>query len=219
MSAARAMEGKPPTIVSFVNDLPNLCSLTGLGCSLLAIYFGVTGAFPAAMIALIWAVFFDWGDGIIARRISGRTQAQRNFGAQLDSLIDLVSFGVCPAVILASYGGFEWWVLPGAFVILAASALRLSFFNVYGLADESSYFGLALDNNAIVLVALFLVEPVMEGTVFCVVLYVTLMALTVLNVLPIKTPKLQGRWFYVLASYSSVISILYGWQIIGLPGV
>jgi phosphatidylserine synthase len=91
-----------PTILSFAKDLPNLCSLAGLLSAVLAIYFAILGIFPAAMIGLIWAVFFDWSDGIIARRMKGRTENQKNFGGQLDSLIDVVSFGLCPAVVLLS---------------------------------------------------------------------------------------------------------------------
>ena len=129
----------PPTILSFANDLPNLCSLAGLFSAVLAIYFAVLGIFPAAMIGLIWAVFFDWSDGIVARRMKARTGNQRLFGVQLDSLIDMVSFGVCSAVVLLSYGDFGPWFVPGAFFILAAGALRLSYFNnVYSALRESS---------------------------------------------------------------------------------
>ena len=69
-----------PTILSFVKDLPNLCSLAGLLSAVLGIYFAILGVFPAAMIGLIWAVFFDWSDGIIARRMKGRTENQQKFG-------------------------------------------------------------------------------------------------------------------------------------------
>ena len=92
----------PPTIISFAKDLPNICSLAGLLSAVLAIYFAILGVFPAAMIGLIWAVFFDWSDGNIARRMKGRTEKQRMFGGQLDSLIDIVSFGICPAIVLLS---------------------------------------------------------------------------------------------------------------------
>ncbi len=49
----------PKSIVSFIWDIPNICSLAGLGCSLLAIYFIILGVYPAAMIGMIWAVAFD----------------------------------------------------------------------------------------------------------------------------------------------------------------
>ena len=59
-----------PTILSYVKDLPNLCSLAGLACSMLAIHFSILGIYSAAMIGMIWAVSFDWADGLIARRMN-----------------------------------------------------------------------------------------------------------------------------------------------------
>jgi CDP-diacylglycerol--serine O-phosphatidyltransferase len=209
---------RPPEILSFAKDLPNVCSLIGLFAAMLAIYFAILGVFPAAMIALIWAVFFDWSDGIIARRMKGRSEVQSEFGAQLDSLIDVISFSICPAIVLLSYGGFEPWYLPGAFLILAAGVLRLSFFNIYGLAGGSNYIGLALDNNAIVLVALFALEPLVGQSTFAVVLYVTLMVLTALNVASIKTPKFQGGWYYALAIYAFAATGIFTWQLFGVTG-
>ena len=73
-----------PTILSFAKDLPNLCSLAGLLSAMLAIYFALLGVFPAAMIGLIWAVFFDWSDGAIARRMNQRSIREKEFGGQLD---------------------------------------------------------------------------------------------------------------------------------------
>ena len=117
-----------PSIISFVNDLANLCSLAGLLSAVLAIYFAIVGNFPAAMIGLVWAVFFDWSDDNIARRMKDRSDEQRKLGGQMDSLIDIVSFGICPAVVLLSYGDFSPWFIPGAFLIAAAGVLRLSYF-------------------------------------------------------------------------------------------
>lgn len=206
------MKASQKTIISYAGDLPNICSLIGLFCSLLAIYFSILGLFHAAMISMIWAVFFDWSDGIIARKLKGRSEEQGLFGAQLDSLIDIVSFGVCPAVFLLSYGNFSAWYLPGAFVILATGVIRLSYFNVFGLIDKSTYFGLALDNNVLLLAAVFLLSPLMSQGTFSIVLYIMLMILSVLNVAPIKTPKFAGKWFYVLTVYTVVMSILFSWQ-------
>jgi hypothetical protein len=63
----------------FAKYLPNICSLTGLLCALLGIYFAVLQHFSIAIIAMIWAVLFDWGDGIIAQNMEGRTEKQGEF--------------------------------------------------------------------------------------------------------------------------------------------
>ena len=206
-----------PSIVGFALDLPNICSLAGLFCSLLGIYYAIRGVFPAAMIGILWAVVFDWFDGAIARRIKDRTLQQRAVGAQLDSLIDVVSFAVCPAIVLLSYGQYSPWFVPGAFAILSAGALRLSYFNVFGLADESTYTGLAIDNNGLVLAFVFLLDGLVGRGTFAVILYITLLALATMNVAPVRTPKLTGGWYYVLVVYAFVMTAVFGWRWAQLP--
>jgi CDP-diacylglycerol--serine O-phosphatidyltransferase len=211
----RETQVKQPSILSFANDLANLCSLAGLFSAVLAIYFAIVGNFPAAMIGLVWAVFFDWSDGNIARRMKGRTDEQRKFGGQMDSLIDIVSFGVTPAVVLLSYGDFSPWFIPGAFLIAAAGVLRLSYFNVFGLAGKSSFQGLAIDNNGILLVLLFAINSFTSASSFTILLYITIVALAALNVSPIKTPKLSsGGWYYAIVLYTLVMTLLFGRQLL-----
>jgi phosphatidylserine synthase len=209
----------PPSILFFVKDLPNICSLAGLLCALVAIYFAVLGIFAVSMIGLIWAVFFDWSDGIIARRLQGQNEKQREFGGQLDSLIDIVSFGVCPAMVLLSFGGFSPWFLPGAFLLVAAGVLRLSYFNVFGLVGKSTYMGLALDNNSILLPFVFLFVGMVPQPFAAIALYALLMALAALNVAPIRTPKLEGeRWYCALTLYTLIITVIYGRQLLHYLG-
>ncbi|MFT7300671.1 MAG: phosphatidylserine synthase [Porticoccus sp.] len=205
-----------PTIISYVKDLPNLCSLAGLTCTILAIYFSILGVYYAAMIGMIWAVAFDWADGLVARKIKGRTGNDRMLGGQLDLVIDIVSYGVAPAILLLSYGKFDPLFLPVAFIVLAASALRLSYFSTFGLSDESKYTGLALDNNNIALVFIFLLESVLPAGIFSVILYASALGLATLNVSQIKTPKLSGklRNVLLLAFYTLGITGIYAWKLL-----
>ncbi|WP_372836587.1 phosphatidylcholine/phosphatidylserine synthase [Pontibacterium sp.] len=205
-----------PAIISYVKDLPNVCSLAGLACTILAIYFSIIGVYYAAMIGMIWAVAFDWADGLVARRMKGRTGSDRIFGGQLDLLIDIVSYGVAPAILLLSYGAFDPIFLPAAFIVLAASAIRLSYFSTFGLSDESKYTGLALDNNNILLVSIFLLESVLPGEIFTVILYVSALGLAALNVSQIKTPKFSGnpRNVFLLAFYTLGITGIYAWKLL-----
>jgi archaetidylserine synthase len=201
-----------PTMLSFARDLPNICSLAGLLCAVLGIYYAILGNFPAAIIGVLWAVLFDWADGIIARKMTGRTDQHQAFGGQLDSLIDIVSFGVFPAIFLLSYGEFSPWFLPGAFLIIAACAIRLSYFNIFGLVDNKSYMGMAVDNNGIILAFVFLFEGFFNHAVFSRILYALLMVILVLNLAPIRIPKFAGKWFYVLIIYTLVLTVIYGWM-------
>ena len=209
-------ELQPNTILSYAKDLPNVCSLSGLACTIVAIYCSITGLYAAAMIGMIWAVAFDWADGLIARRMKGRTGDDSAFGGQLDVLIDIVSYGVTPAILLMSYGNFELIYLPGAFLMVAASALRLSYFSTFGLAGGKSYTGLALDNNSIILVAIFLLEGFFSQSAFSIILYISSIGLAALNVSQIKTPKLSGNPInvFILAAYTLIITAIYSWQLI-----
>ncbi len=209
---------KQPTILSYVRDIPNLLSLSGLACTLLAIYFSITGLYYAAMIGMVWAVAFDWADGLVARKLQGRTATDAKFGGQLDVLIDIVSYGVTPAILLLSYGHFEPVYLIGAFIMVSAAAIRLSYFSTYGLAGGKKYTGLALDNNSLVLVFIFLFEGFFTHEVFSAVLYISGVALAILNVSEIKTPKLSGnpRNVYLLALYTLAISAVYAYKQISL---
>ncbi len=202
-----------PTMLSFVRDIPNLCSLIGLLCAVLGIYYAILGNFPAAIIGVLWAVVFDWADGIIARQITGRTEQQREFGGQLDSLIDIVSFGVFPAIFLLSYGEFNLLFLPGAFLIVAAVAIRLSYFNIFGLIDSKTYMGMAVDNNGIILAFGFLFEGFFNHAVFSIILYALLIVIAILNLAPMQTPKFAGKWFYILIIYSLILTVIYSWML------
>jgi CDP-diacylglycerol--serine O-phosphatidyltransferase len=211
-----SVELNQPSILSYVKDIPNLLSLSGLACTILAIYFSLKGLYAAAMIGMVWAVAFDWADGLVARRLKGRTANDAKFGGQLDVVIDIVSYGVTPAILLLSYGNFEILYLFGAFIVLAAAAIRLSYFSTYGLAGGTKYTGLALDNNSLILVFVFLLESVVSHSTFSLILLVSAISLAILNVSEIKTPKLSGnpRNVYLLIFYTLAITIIYGGQLI-----
>ncbi len=198
---------KPISVFSFIKELPNICSLLGLMSAVTGIYFAIQANFQMAIIGVLWAVLFDWYDGIIARKLKGRTKVQGDFGAQLDSLIDIVSFGILPAIILLSYGNYNIWFLPGAFVIIAASVIRLTYFNVYGLIDSKTYKGFPLDNNVLILALVFLFESFFTTGTFSIILYALLITLSALNLSSIRTPKFGGKWVYVLVAYVMVLTL------------
>ena len=204
-----------PPILSYLRDIPNLCSLAGLACTLLAICFSILENYPAAMIGMVWAVAFDWADGLIARQMQGRTGEDRALGGQLDVLIDIVSYGVAPAILLMSYGQFHPLFIAGAFAMLAAGVLRLSYFAIFGLSGGKHYTGLAIDNNNLLLVFLFLFESSLSTALFSAALFVVCIALAALNVSQIKTPKLSANPVnvYLLATYTLVVTAFYSWQL------
>ena len=94
--------------------------------------------------------------------------------------------------------------------------MRLSYFSTFGLSSSSQYTGLALDNNNLILVFLFVFESSLGAETFSPILYVSCLGLAALNVSPIKTPKLSGNPTNVriLALYTLGMTAFYGWRIL-----
>lgn len=199
------------SILSFIKDSPNICSLMGLVCSILAIYFMFIGIYQIAMIGMIWAVGFDWADGIIARKIQNRTKEEKIFGGQLDLIIDIVSYGIAPAILILSFSNFNPLFLLPALIMLIFGVMRLSYFSTFGLSEEAKYTGLAIDNNSIVLVFIFIFSGYFDKIVFSILLGIVGVFLAILNISDIKTPKLSGNPVNVLilSIYIVIITAFY----------
>lgn len=133
--------------------LPNLFTLTALFSGFYAIIAAIKGHFDHAGIAIFVAMVMDALDGRVARL----THTQTPFGAELDSLSDMVSFGIAPALIVYIWGlgalGKPGWLV--AFIFAAAGALRLARFNIQPPdADKRFFKGLPIPAGASVVVSM-----------------------------------------------------------------
>ncbi len=122
--------------------LPNLFTTGAMFCGFYAIVSAIRGDFEPAAIAIFAAMFFDGLDGRVARL----TNTASRFGEEYDSLSDMVSFGVAPALVVFSWGlgdlGKFGWSM--AFIFVACAALRLARFNArIEVADRGWFTGLA----------------------------------------------------------------------------
>lgn len=118
--------------------LPNLFTLGALFCGFYAIVAAMNQRFEAAALAIFFAMVLDGLDGRVARL----THTQSEFGAQFDSLSDMVSFGVAPALVvyewaLRDFGKLGWMA---AFIYCAAAALRLARFNANSQVVDKRWF-------------------------------------------------------------------------------
>ena len=122
--------------------LPNLFTSAALFSGFYAVIAAMDGSFEKAAIAIFVSMVLDGLDGRVARM----TNTQSEFGAQYDSLADMVSFGVAPALVAFTWvlheaGRFGWFA---AFVFVAGAALRLARFNTQiGSVDKRYFIGLA----------------------------------------------------------------------------
>lgn len=118
--------------------LPNLVTTANLFCGFYSILAAVQGRYATAALAIVAATVFDLLDGRVARWARATSQ----FGVEYDSLCDLVSFGVAPALLL-----YQWALRPyerlgvlAAFLFMACGALRLARFNVTSGKVPKGYF-------------------------------------------------------------------------------
>jgi CDP-diacylglycerol--serine O-phosphatidyltransferase len=186
--------GTSRPILGHVADAANLLTLCGLASSVLAMMLAVRAEFAGAAIALVAAFVFDVIDGPVAARAKNRDPDQSAFGANLDSLADMVSAGVATGVVVLSYGEFGVVFLPVAFALAVATALRLAYFNVHGLdADSGTYTGLPTDLAIVGFVALMLLDGPLDLTAFRVALSLGALVLAGLMASSLPIPKLTGR--------------------------
>ncbi|MEJ6791523.1 MAG: CDP-alcohol phosphatidyltransferase family protein, partial [Lacinutrix sp.] len=153
--------------------IPNFVTLLNLLCGCIAVLFAVNNLFVSAALFVFLGVFFDFLDGLLARKLN----VQSELGLQLDSLADIVTSGLVPGIILYKliaiavdappmtassewslhWSGFSMSFIPviGLFVTLA-SAYRLAKFNID--EDQQTYFkGLPTPANTLLIISLPLI--------------------------------------------------------------
>ena len=116
--------------------VPSTLTLLGLCSGATAIRFALAADWHTAVACVVLAMIFDMLDGRAARMLGADTR----FGAQLDSLADLVSFGIAPGVIMYMWSlsrmGTAGWI--ATLIFCACSAIRLARFNVQSVRDEGA---------------------------------------------------------------------------------
>lgn len=187
--------------------LPNLFTTAALFAGFYAILAANQGRFETAALAIFAAMVLDGFDGRIARM----TGTQSDFGAEYDSLSDMVAFGVAPALVIYH------WVLEGlgqvgwlvAFVYTAAAALRLARFNTQiGIADKRYFQGLPSPAAAAIIAAGVWIGAVYEipddslfvaGLAGLITTTVGLLMVSNFRFYSFKGPELRGRVSFILA--------------------
>ncbi len=182
-------------------------TISSLGISLAA-----TGKPYGAVLCLVASGVCDMFDGKIARTRKDSTEEERRFGIQLDSLCDIVCFGVLPAVIGVSlfHAGrypaphYASWTL-GALLILCA-LIRLAYFNVTEETRQATetgrrthYEGLPVTSSALIFPFAYLMTLVLPTPAAIFVYPAFLMATAILFIAPIRVPKPHGRGLVFLS--------------------
>lgn len=138
-----------------MKHIPNAMTCGNLLCGCIGIVMTMRGHLDTAAWLVGLALILDFGDGFVARLVN----VSGPFGKELDSLADVVTFGVLPATILFQYGWFQGLgpISYGAFLVAVLSALRLANFNIDTRQSES-FIGLPVPAYTMVIAALPLME-------------------------------------------------------------
>ena len=171
--------------------LPNLLTTASLFAAFYGIIQALGGHFEPAAIAILVAMVLDGLDGRVARM----TNTASDFGKEYDSLVDVVAFGLTPAVLLYQWGlkdlGKAGWLV--AFIYVAATALRLARFNAHASKNERYFEGLPCPMAAAVLAsgiwALLSYDVTNTPIIVAVTVIMLLLALSMVSTLPYRSFK------------------------------
>lgn len=168
--------------------------------SLLSAVLGMSlssrGHFTAAILCLMLSGLCDAFDGIVARSKKNRTEDEKSFGIQIDSLCDVISFGVFPAILFFHMGMNGILGIACLFVYVLCAVIRLAFFNVLEEKRQreeggcnKTYRGLPVTSSSMIFPVFYLLRFVVKEPVFTVLLHVVMAATAFLFVLDFSVKK------------------------------
>ncbi|MEG0366907.1 MAG: CDP-alcohol phosphatidyltransferase family protein [Coprobacillus sp.] len=189
--------------------------------SLISAMFGTHLAFNqeyvGALICLLFCGAFDSFDGIVARTKKDRTDEEKKFGIQIDSLVDVIAFGIFPAIIGYSMGLTEWY-WGFVFCLFACGAVsRLAYFNVAEetrqnqTAEKRKYYqGLPVTSASLIFPAVYLLKCIIGFTNMTLVYGVMMAVVAVAFVVNFKVvkPGLRGVMIMVVVGLFVCIGML-----------
>jgi CDP-diacylglycerol--serine O-phosphatidyltransferase len=196
--------------------LPTLFTVGNLFCGYLSVWASIRGTFELAAILIVAAAVLDGLDGRVARM----THSTSEFGEEYDSLADLVSFGVAPAVLAYSWGLSDFrrigWM--ASFLFVVCGSMRLARFNIQThVADKRYFVGLPIPMAAGTICAIVLATPErlvsrpwMAGLLVLTILLSYLMVSTI-KYRSFKDLDMKRRWpawiLLVIAVFFAVVAI------------
>ena len=181
----------------------NVITLLGLMLSLESCFLVLGGNLRLSIIFLIASGICDLFDGVVAGKID-RTDREKEFGIQLDTTVDVVSFGVTPVIILYAAASTESIALVVYIFYIMCTVIRLARFNTTTNVNirVMYYRGLPVTYIALILPLAMLIN----SAIFSVV---TLLCVGVLYILDVRVPKPRGIWYAIFPALAIILSLLW----------
>ena len=185
-------------------DYTVILTYLSLISGLAGIKFAFDGRFGLAIGCLVFSCVLDMFDGAVARTKKNRTQDEKNFGIQLDSLCDIVCFGVLPAIFLYCSGVQTLLGLAILALYVLCALIRLAFFNVLEIRRQQTeggcakgYRGLPVTSAAIIFPFFYLLGLALPGNAVFAIYHVLPALTAVLFVWDFTIPKLDiGKYLF-----------------------
>ena len=179
-------------------DYTVVVTYISLVSSILGMFCAIDGKLTLAVSCLAFSGLCDMFDGKIARTKKNRTDDEKNFGIQIDSLCDVVCFGIFPAMICYCLGVNTPAGIGALIFYSVASVIRLAYFNVSETKRQNEtsenrqyYQGLPITSMAIILPFLYLMRRYC-GLYFLIVIHIAVIIVGLLFILDIKVKKPQN---------------------------
>ncbi len=192
-----------------VKGMANIITLAGLGFSISGIAL-LKMNWVLSIICLILAGIADLFDGVVARRMKS---SENNIGKELDSLVDVVSFGVFPIVILISLTDTLIFSILISIIYTFCAIWRLAVFQSRPY-NPKEFIGLPVTYAALILPILFLAKYFLAKSVFDWLFYGIMLALSVLFILPVRIPKPRGKAYIVLSVIAVILITAWGYHLL-----
>lgn len=189
-----------------------ILTYVGMFVSILGIFLAFTAdKLNYSLCCLIVAGVCDLFDGMIARRCK-RTEEEKLFGIELDSLVDVVSFIALPICIFISMGLTHVWDIFIYMFFALAGVARLAYFNVVTADSQKAikyYIGLPVTYVAMIFPLLYLLKLVLEDVIFVPVFTAGIVIVSVLEMLKINVIKPKGIWYGIFGVAAIALLVVY----------
>ncbi len=196
-------------------DYTVVLTYMSIASSTIGMVLALNGHPILAILCLSLAGLFDMFDGKVARSKKNRTDDEKMFGVQIDSLCDVVSFGFYPALYVYAFGVRGYISIAIMIYYVIAAVIRLAFFNVIEInrqykddSENKFYHGLPVTSIAVILPIVFLLKFVVSPEVFRMILRITMFATATAFIVDFKFKKPSNKQLMFIVALVAVVLMI-----------